>query len=105
MALVGFGWLSEILIALTGMLVAYNFIFPELANPEQINKETLKWLNKINKNLGNKLTKETLLKTGGEDSNTPHQTRERKIPDEILVERNKTTSDSLNYAKTSGTMR
>ena len=34
--LVGFGWLSEILIALTGMLVAYNFIFPELANPEQI---------------------------------------------------------------------
>ena len=33
------------------------------------------------------------------------QKKERKIPDEILVDRNKTTSDSLNYAKTSGTMR
>ena len=72
---------------------------------EQINKETLKWLNKINTTLGNALTKEKLLKTGGQDNNTPHLTKERKIPEEILIDRNKTTSDSLNYAKTSGTVR
>ena len=55
--------------------------------------------------MGNKLTKETLLKTGGADNNTPHQDKERKIPKEMLVDRNKATSDSLNYAKTSGTVR
>ena len=100
------GYIKDIDTYLTEITERQDFYLNMTSMTEkQINEETLKWLNKINTNLGNILTKEKLLKTGGTDNNTPHQDKERIIPKEILVDRNKATSDSLNYAKTSGTVR
>ena len=69
---------------------------------EQLKNETVQWLDRLNKSFGNPLDKEKLIKTGGYDKHSKHQnTKERKV----LVDRNTTTSETLNYATQEGTMR
>jgi|TARA_B100001964_G_scaffold43769_1_gene48704 radical SAM superfamily enzyme YgiQ (UPF0313 family) len=55
---------------------------------DQLKKETLYWLEKLDNTFGNNLGKDKLLKTGGEEKHTKHQ----------LIDRNTTTRDTLNYA-------
>jgi len=69
-----------------------------------LKKETLQWLSKLNKDFGINLDDSKLIKTGGQDEHGKSQTKDRKIPNNI-VERNQTTDDSLNYATAKGTMR
>ena len=71
---------------------------------EELKKETLQWLSKLNKDFGINLDDSKLIKTGGQDEHGKSQTKDRKIPNNI-VERNQTTDDSLNYATAKGTMR
>ena len=48
---------------------------------------------------GNQLSKDKLIKTGGEDNMTENQRKDRKI------DRNKTNRETLNYATQEGTLR
>ena len=66
---------------------------------EDLKKETLGWLEKLNKTFGNQLSKDKLIKTGGEDNMTENQRKDRKI------DRNKTNRETLNYATQEGTLR
>ena len=69
---------------------------------EEIKKETIKWLDNLNKAFGNLLAKEKLIKTGGYDKISKHQnTKARKD----TVHRNTTTVETLNYATQEGTVR
>ena len=68
---------------------------------EELKNETMKWLEKLNKIFGNNLESSKLLKTGGEDQHSKHQEKSKKE----LVDKNTTTTDSLNYGTQSGTMR
>ena len=69
---------------------------------KQIKKETIKWLENLNKAFGNLLAKEKLIKTGGYDKISKHQnTKARKD----TVHRNTTTVETLNYATQEGTVR
>jgi len=65
---------------------------------EDLKNETLKWLVKLNKTFGNQLSKDKLIKTGGEDNHQKNQVKEK-------VDRNKTTRETLNYATQEGTLR
>ena len=66
---------------------------------EDIKKETLQWLERLNKVFGNDLDASKLLKTGGEDQHSKHQEKTK------MADKNQTTKDSLNYAAQEGTMR
>jgi len=66
---------------------------------DNLKGETLKWLERLNKTFGNSLSKDKLIKTGGEDNMTKNQLKESK------VDRNKTTKETLNYATQQGTLR
>ena len=66
---------------------------------EDLKGETLKWLERLNKTFGNSLSKDRLIKTGGEDNMTKNQLKDRKI------DRNKNTKETLNYATQEGTLR
>ena len=69
---------------------------------EQLKNETVNWLEKLNKSVGGTLDKEKLLKTGGYDEHSKHQnSKERKV----LIDRNSTTRETLNYATQEGAMR
>ena len=69
---------------------------------EEIKKETIKWLENLNKAFGNLLAKERLIKTGGYDKISKHQnTKARKE----TVHRNTTTVETLNYGTQEGTVR
>ncbi len=65
---------------------------------EELKAYTLGWLDKLNKKFGN-LDKNKLLKTGGYDKHSKHQEKTK------LVDRNKTTKDSLNYGAQEGILR
>ena len=67
----------------------------------ELKNETLQWLERLNKNLGNDLKKGKLLKTGGYDHHSKHQNKNKKAPQDV----NKTTRETLNYATQEGTMR
>ena len=66
---------------------------------ENLKNETLKWLEKLNKTFGNQLSKDKLIKTGGEDNMTKNQRKDKK------VDRNETNRETLNYATQEGTLR
>ena len=68
---------------------------------EDLRNETLKWLERLNKTFGNKLGKDKLIKTGGEDNMTTNQIKDRKNK----IDRNETTRETLNYATQEGTLR
>ncbi|MBD1161165.1 B12-binding domain-containing radical SAM protein [Pelagibacterales bacterium SAG-MED15] len=65
---------------------------------EELKAYTLGWLDKLNKKFGN-LDKNKLLRTGGYDKHSKHQEKAK------LVDRNKTTKDSLNYGAQEGILR
>ena len=67
---------------------------------EEMKNYTLNWLDKLNREFGNKLDKSKLIKTGGYDRHSKHQNSEER-----KINRNKTTKDSLNYAYQEGTLR
>ena len=68
----------------------------------EIKKETIQWLENLNKAFGNLLAKERLIKTGGYDKISKHQnTKARKE----TVHRNTTTVETLNYGTQEGTVR
>ena len=69
---------------------------------EDLKSETLEWLKRLNKNFNYNVKQEALIKTGGADNHSKHQ--ENKQRKEIL-DRNRTTKDSLNYAAQKGTLR
>jgi len=69
---------------------------------EQLKKETVQWLEKLNKSLGNSLNKEKLIKTGGYDKHSKHQNSNKR---KDLIDKNMTTKETLNYATQEGTMR
>ncbi len=69
---------------------------------EQLKKETVEWLEKLNRSFGNALDKGKLLKTGGFDKHSKHQNnRNRKD----IVDRNTTNRETLSYATQEGTVR
>ena len=69
---------------------------------EQLKNETVQWLERLNKTLGNTLDKGKLLKTGGFDKHSKHQNnRNRKD----AVDRNTTSRETLSYATQEGTVR
>jgi radical SAM superfamily enzyme YgiQ (UPF0313 family) len=66
-------------------------------NEEEMKKHVLDWLARLNEKFGNNLKKENLLKTGGYDKHAKNQNK--------LLDKNMTTTDSLNYATQEGTLR
>ena len=69
---------------------------------EDLKGETVQWLERLNKTFGNLLDKGKLLKTGGMDKHSKHQNTKERIN---IVDRNKTTRETLNYATQEGTVR
>tara|TARA_Y100000294_G_C8460574_1_gene298430 strand:- start:217 stop:867 length:651 start_codon:yes stop_codon:yes gene_type:complete len=68
---------------------------------EQLESETLSWLERLNKTFGNSLPKEKLIKTGGYDKHGQSQKKDRSR----TVDRNKNTVETFNYATQEGTVR
>ena len=69
---------------------------------EDLKGETVQWLERLNKTFGSLLDKGQLLKTGGMDKHSKHQNTKERIN---IVDRNKTTRETLNYATQEGTVR
>ena len=69
---------------------------------KQLKGETEQWLERLNKTFGSLLDKGQLLKTGGMDKHSKHQNTKERIN---IVDRNKTTRETLNYATQEGTVR
>lgn len=68
-------------------------------NEDEMKNHVMKWLEKLNKKFDNNLDASKLMKTGGYDSHSKHQNKDRPI------DKNLTTNDSLNYASQEGTLR
>jgi len=66
----------------------------------ELENETKKWLNKLNKKFDNPI--KGLLKTGGEDQSSANQVKQR---DSDKYDKNKNVTEELNYGRVSGTMR
>ena len=97
------GYITDIDKYLTQITERQDFSLNMSKMPEdQLKKETLGWLDRLNKTFGNNLEKSKLLKTGGYDKHQKHQnTKDRKN----VVHRNETTVETLNYASQEGTVR
>ncbi len=63
---------------------------------DELQSETTKWLARLNKTFGTGLDSKKLLKTGGEDEHSTHQEK---------IDKNQTTTETLNYGTQAGTMR
>ena len=63
---------------------------------KELQSETTEWLTRLNKSFGTGLNEKKLLKTGGEDEHSTHQEK---------IDKNQTTTETLNYGTQAGTMR